>query len=386
MSYLIALATAAYNFIDNRKIDTKKALSKNYKVSVIVPTYNEKNNIANTIRHIMAQEYPHMDQLYVLDDCSTDGTTAIVDKFSKLYPGKLNHVVSEKNVGKTANINKLLYEKYDELSDIVWFVDSDIETKPEQLTTIMKYFDKEEVAAVTGRCWPKKPKKWQGHKAKLIYHARSRNYDINAWKRRWQMRRDAMYVLVGANFAVKKEHIKNGIPKRVDTEDLDLCWKLQEEGYRINAALEIKSKSMVPLTIKDYYKQILRWNTGSLQSLWIHRKELKKAKSLSITTLLPSYVGAYFSAAYRATIPVVAFFDPIAAGGLFALDVAQSTLFNIVLSRENIGRIPSYLLHSYIASATWVHGGVKVLSDIIRGQTERWGSKSWKRVSLTRYE
>ena len=46
-------------------------------VSVIVPAYNEKENIAATVRSLVASEHPV--EVLVVDDGSTDGTAEIVE-------------------------------------------------------------------------------------------------------------------------------------------------------------------------------------------------------------------------------------------------------------------------------------------------------------------
>lgn len=54
---------------------------------VIIPTYNEKENITNILEAIF-----HLDQGYhvlVIDDSSPDGTAAIVKRLQSKYPGRL---------------------------------------------------------------------------------------------------------------------------------------------------------------------------------------------------------------------------------------------------------------------------------------------------------
>lgn len=54
---------------------------------VIIPTYNEKENIANILKAIFAlhQDY----HILVIDDSSPDGTARIVREMQSTYPGKL---------------------------------------------------------------------------------------------------------------------------------------------------------------------------------------------------------------------------------------------------------------------------------------------------------
>ena len=52
-------------------------------VSVIMPTYNCAKFIGETIESIQEQTYNNW-ELIIVDDCSTDNTKDVVDKFIKL--------------------------------------------------------------------------------------------------------------------------------------------------------------------------------------------------------------------------------------------------------------------------------------------------------------
>ena len=55
---------------------------------VIIPTYNEKENIAKMIRTVFDLEHPF--DLLIVDDGSPDGTAGIVKKHQADYPGRLH--------------------------------------------------------------------------------------------------------------------------------------------------------------------------------------------------------------------------------------------------------------------------------------------------------
>ncbi|MEG0011172.1 MAG: polyprenol monophosphomannose synthase [Muribaculaceae bacterium] len=57
---------------------------------VIIPTYNEKENIANIIHTVIGLE--HQFDILVIDDNSPDGTAQIVQELQKELPGRL-HIV-----------------------------------------------------------------------------------------------------------------------------------------------------------------------------------------------------------------------------------------------------------------------------------------------------
>ena len=54
----------------------------------MIPTYNEKENIANIIEAVFQLDYPF--DILVIDDNSPDGTAQIVKEKQKTYPGRLH--------------------------------------------------------------------------------------------------------------------------------------------------------------------------------------------------------------------------------------------------------------------------------------------------------
>ena len=57
---------------------------------IIIPTYNEKENIENMIRALMALE--HSFDVLVVDDGSPDGTAGIVKSMMEVFPGRV-HII-----------------------------------------------------------------------------------------------------------------------------------------------------------------------------------------------------------------------------------------------------------------------------------------------------
>ena len=57
---------------------------------IIIPTYNEKENIERMIRTLMALE--HEFDVLVVDDGSPDGTAAIVKNMMEVFPGRV-HII-----------------------------------------------------------------------------------------------------------------------------------------------------------------------------------------------------------------------------------------------------------------------------------------------------
>lgn len=69
-------------------------------VSIVTPTYNQADYLAETIESVLAQDYPNIEYI-VLDDGSTDGTPEIL----KRYDGRIRHERHE-NIGQANTLNK----------------------------------------------------------------------------------------------------------------------------------------------------------------------------------------------------------------------------------------------------------------------------------------
>lgn len=98
---------------------------------VIIPTYNEKENIENIIRAVFA--LPEAFHLLVIDDGSPDGTAAIVKKLQKEFPERL-FIVERKGklelgTAYIAGFKWGLEHKY----DFIFEMDADFSHNPQDL-------------------------------------------------------------------------------------------------------------------------------------------------------------------------------------------------------------------------------------------------------------
>lgn len=76
-------------------------------ISVLMAVYNCEATIRESIDSILAQTYTNW-QFVICDDCSTDGTPAILEEYAQSYPGKFVLLRNEKNVKLAASLNHCL--------------------------------------------------------------------------------------------------------------------------------------------------------------------------------------------------------------------------------------------------------------------------------------
>lgn len=78
------------------------------RLSVLVITYNHERFIAQALSSALAQRVNFDFEVIVADDCSTDGTRAIVMDFARRYPGKILPLLRERNLGMARNFGEAL--------------------------------------------------------------------------------------------------------------------------------------------------------------------------------------------------------------------------------------------------------------------------------------
>lgn len=71
---------------------------------ILVVTYNRKAYLEHTLQQLLAADSPVKEvSITILDNCSTDGTSELIDAFCTKYPN-LKHIRHVRNIGGNANI------------------------------------------------------------------------------------------------------------------------------------------------------------------------------------------------------------------------------------------------------------------------------------------
>jgi glycosyltransferase involved in cell wall biosynthesis len=68
-------------------------------VDIVMPTYNHERFIAQAIESVLAQKTTFAYRLIIGDDCSTDGTQAIIRSYAAQHPDKIEFIFSPVNLG-----------------------------------------------------------------------------------------------------------------------------------------------------------------------------------------------------------------------------------------------------------------------------------------------
>ncbi|MPY88304.1 MAG: glycosyltransferase [Luteitalea sp.] len=104
------------------------------RVLVVVPTYNERENLAVLVRAIMAHEGY---RVLVVDDRSPDGTGTLADGLADEYPGRVHvlHRTGKRGLGRSY-VEGLQWAMHED-ADVICQMDADLSHDPRYLPDLV---------------------------------------------------------------------------------------------------------------------------------------------------------------------------------------------------------------------------------------------------------
>ncbi|MEN8650104.1 bifunctional polysaccharide deacetylase/glycosyltransferase family 2 protein [Streptomyces sp. 21So2-11] len=228
-------------------------------VSVLVPAYNERECIANTVRSLMAGEHPI--EVVVIDDGSSDGTADIVDALD--LPDV--RVVRQPNSGKPAALNNgLVHARY----DIVVMMDGDTVFEPATVRELVQPFGDPRVGAVAGNAKV-------GNRDSLIGAWQHIEYvmGFNLDRRMYELL-GCMPTIPGAVGAFRADALQRfgGMSEDTLAEDTDVTMALHRDGWHVVYAEKARAWTEAPESVQQLWSQRYRWSYGTMQAIWKHRR------------------------------------------------------------------------------------------------------------------
>lgn len=108
-------------------------------ITVVVPTYNEKDSLRELVEQIFTIRITNLDVL-VVDDNSPDGTGALADSLSKKYPLRVIHRKEKQGLGKAymQAFSEILALPSGQRPDLIIQMDADLSHNPSDIPRFLE--------------------------------------------------------------------------------------------------------------------------------------------------------------------------------------------------------------------------------------------------------
>lgn len=263
------------------------------KVSIIIPAFNEEQFIGRCLQSLLDLDRSNLDlELIVIDNGSKDKTVDIAKEYGAFVwvkPGV--KVAALRNYGVT--ISK---------GDLLAFVDADCTVSKDWLTQAIQCVNRESADAVGSFHMIPNEANWIGKTASLVQRNKI-GLDVNYIPSGNMLVRRASFSAVG------------GFDESLETsEDVDLCHKLRQKGYKLFIDPRICSVHWgTPIRVKDLFLREM-WHGKTMCTVFF--RDLQGVRNLRLVL----YAG----------VNLILYMSLIA--GIFLLISGYSSLFLISLS------------------------------------------------------
>src|SRR5215216_4064270 len=269
INVMFFLPIAIYDRFLNANLANSRVLTSIPVISLIVPAYNEEENIKRTLDSIIDSDYPAKD-IIVVDDGSTDLTYAITSQYMQTSNHCKITVMRKQNGGKVSAIN---YALRFAVGEIVVVIDADSIIQRNALKETAKEFQRPNVIAVAGKVKVLNPYNFltKCTALELVLGA-------NLLRPAFSLLGIVMVVPGALGGFSKKRLMQCGLYDR-DTlaEDFDITVKIAKGGGKI-VGISAVSYTEAPTTLKAFYKQRSRWYRGIFQTLLKHNDAMRTGR------------------------------------------------------------------------------------------------------------
>jgi cellulose synthase/poly-beta-1,6-N-acetylglucosamine synthase-like glycosyltransferase len=251
-------------FKNRRELFSYPEPKRDFSITVLIPAYNEEDNIEDTIRHVMDLNYTKNKlEVIVLNDGSTDNTNMKVEKLLKKYRNL--KLLDKENSGKADSLNQGVGMA---MGELIAVVDADSFPSKDSLLKLSGFFNDENMGAVTSFVTVRNSDESLFGKIQAI------EYVIMGWMRKILDFVDSVYVTNGPLSLYRKKFIQRvgGFDLETVTEDIDITWNLMDKGYKTAMCMDADVTTVVPIKIKAWFRQRSRWGLGGLQAVWKYKK------------------------------------------------------------------------------------------------------------------
>ena len=266
MSYVWMIGAIIYYLMWERKAgdteDDMPVLQQYPPVSILVPCHNEGENIRDTLEFLLRQRYPNF-EIVAIDDGSTDKTLEILHAMAARHQ-QIRVVQLDANQGKAMALRSgALLTK----NEFLVCIDGDALLGPEAIAWMMRQFQNNpKLGAVTGNPRIRTRSTLLGKIQVGEFSA------IVGLIKRAQQVYGRIFTVSGviAGFRKSALHSVGYWSNDMVTEDIDISWKLQLNGWDIQFEPNALCWVLMPESLTGLWKQRLRWSQGGAEVLLRH--------------------------------------------------------------------------------------------------------------------
>ncbi|OQW79838.1 MAG: poly-beta-1,6 N-acetyl-D-glucosamine synthase [Proteobacteria bacterium ST_bin11] len=235
-------------------------------VSILIPCYNEGENVRETIEYLLHQQYPNV-EIIAINDGSKDNTLEILHELADQHP-QIRVVNLASNQGKAVGLRTAALLAN---SEILIGIDGDALLAPNATAWIVRHFlDDPHVGAVTGNPRIR-------NRSTLLGKIQVGEFSaIVGMIKRAQRSYGHVFTISGviAGFRKTALHDVGYWSPDMVTEDIDISWKLQLAGWGIRFEPNALCWVLMPETLNGLWKQRSRWAQGGVEVLFRYFRAL----------------------------------------------------------------------------------------------------------------
>jgi biofilm PGA synthesis N-glycosyltransferase PgaC len=261
-------------------------LSSYPQVSLVVPCYNEGEQVRETIAHLAAQQYPDF-EIIAINDGSTDDTGAQLDQLMGQYPAlRVIHMASNQGEAMALRAAALASN-----ADYLVCVDGD--ALLDEFAThwlLLHLLDSPRVAAVTGNPRIR-------NRSTLLGKLQVGEFSsIIGLIKRAQRVYGRIFTVSGVIAAFRKSALHDIGYWHTDmvTEDIDISWRLQMRHWEIRYEPNALCWILMPETVRGLWKQRLRWAQGGSEVVLRYTGRLLHWRQRRMWPVALEYVSSLF--------------------------------------------------------------------------------------------
>ena len=306
-------------------------------ISLMVPCYNEGDNLDESIPHLLQLRYPNYELIFI-NDGSKDNTGEIIDRWAAKE--KKITALHQENQGKASALNHgltIAKGKY------VACIDGDAVLDYYALDYMVQALEKDpKYAATTGNPRVR-------NRSTILGRLQVSEFSsIIGLIKRAQGLMGTIFTVSGVCCLFRKDVMEEigGWSTNMSTEDIDISWKIQIAGYNIMYEPRALCWVLMPESMKGLYKQRLRWAQGGAETIIKYFPKIWHWKN---RRLWPMYIE-YFVTAIWAVLWVLFALFTLGQKFIFGIDIENMGLFETNISIMFFAFFLQCILSLYIDS------------------------------------